>query len=73
MDLKTVGYLTERLGVNPPQAYALIRNDVIKAPVVVRVGRQYRINPDELDLWIAEGGAAYSQGWRKTKVLETRP
>ena len=29
--------------------------------------------PDELGFWIAAGGAAYSQGWRKTKVLETRP
>ena len=69
--LETVGYLAQTLGIHIAQGYALIRNGVIEAPVVVKIGRQYRINPGELDLWIAAGGAAYPGGRRKANQDES--
>jgi len=65
MTLERIDLLQDRLNVNQMQAYALIRNGIIKPPVVVRVGRQYRVNADELEKWIESGGAAYPGGWRK--------
>jgi excisionase family DNA binding protein len=63
--LKHVDHLEKRLGTNKPQTYKLIREGVIPPPVVIRVGRQYRVNADALEEWIEAGGAGYSGGWRK--------
>jgi len=65
MTLTTVDHLAEALSINQTQAYALIRAGIIAPPVIVRVGRQYRVNTKELERWIAEGGASYRFGWRK--------
>jgi len=55
--LMTVGEAAELLRVSLPRAYELIRTEVLRPPVVVRLGRQLRINGDELDLWLRNGGS----------------
>lgn len=55
--LMTVGEAAELLRVSPARAYELIRTEVLRPPVVVRLGRQLRINADELNLWLRDGGS----------------
>lgn len=53
----------EIIGVSKQQGYSLIRQGILPA---VKLGRQYRIDPETLREWIRSGGQAYSGGWRKT-------
>lgn len=52
----------EIIGVSDPQGYSLIRQGILPA---VKVGRQYRIDPETLREWIRNGGQSYEGGWRK--------
>lgn len=52
----------ERLGIGYDKAADLVRKGLLPA---VRVGRQIRIDPDQLEAWIAGGGRAWPGGWRK--------
>ena len=65
--MKRVDHIEQRLDLDRPQVYALIRAGLIGPPVVVRVGRQYRVNADALEEWIEAGGASYPGGWRREK------
>ena len=64
-EMKRVDHIQKRLDLNRAQVYSLIRDGVLGAPVVVRVGRAYRVNVEALEGWIAAGGAAFPNGWRK--------
>ncbi|MBM3762425.1 MAG: DNA-binding protein [Acidobacteria bacterium] len=52
--------------INSDQAgYRMIREGILPAGVVVRVGRRMLINADKLQQWIDNGGQALPGGWRK--------
>jgi len=63
--LQTVKYAAERLSVDLPRMYNLIRTNVLPKGVVVRLGRSIRIDAAKLEQFIAEGGAALPGGWRR--------
>lgn len=51
--LLTVEEVSKRLSVPKSRAYELVRRDLLP---VVRIGRQVRIDPEELEAWIRRGG-----------------
>ena len=55
------------LGVSNQRFYELVRTAVIPPGVVVRLGRQIRINEDALSEWIDHGGQALAGGWRRER------
>lgn len=50
------------LGVTKARAYELARTGVLPT---VRLGRQYRVDPDRLQNWMDAGGTALRGGWRR--------
>lgn len=50
------------IGVSEQQGYSLIRQGILP---VVKVGRQYRVDPEALRDWIRSGGRSFEGGWRK--------
>lgn len=52
------------LGVSKGRFYELIR---LKLLPCVRLGRQVRVEEAALLEWIAQGGKALSDGWKKSK------
>lgn len=63
--LESVGYASERIGVSIDRFYDLVRLGIIPAGVVVRIGRQIRINPTKLEQFIETGGRGLPGGWRR--------
>ena len=59
MKLLTIPEVAELLSVSTPRAYELARRGIIPS---VRLGRQVRVHPAELDRWISEGGDSSSSG-----------
>ena len=55
--LFTIREAAARLGVGEWRAYQLARIGVLP---VVRLGRSIRVDPEQLDAFIARGGDAYS-------------
>lgn len=49
--------VASRLDVPLARAYEMARRGVLP---VVRIGRQIRVHPDQLDEWIASGGTGLS-------------
>jgi len=70
MKLETIEYLAGVLNIQLGHAYSLIRNGIIGPPVVVHVGRQVRVNPQELEIWISNGGNGYPGGWKREASQE---
>ena len=50
------------LGVSVARAYELCRTNLLPH---IRLGRQIRINPDQLSAFIERGGKGLAGGWRK--------
>ena len=63
--LRKLDVVVERFGVTMARAYALVREGLLPPGVVVRIGRQVRIDPDALDQFIAAGGSGLPGGWRR--------
>jgi excisionase family DNA binding protein len=53
--LENLEYLAIRLGISRAQVYNLIRDGSLTAPVLVKVGKRHRINPEEAEKWILAG------------------
>ena len=53
MPLMKIPEMARKLDVTVPRGYALVRDGVIPG---VRIGRQVRVDRDQLDAWIASGG-----------------
>lgn len=51
------------LGVTYLRACELARTGIL--PGVVRLGRQYRVQPDKLEQFIEQGGRGLPGGWRR--------
>jgi excisionase family DNA binding protein len=60
--LLTIDKVAARLGITTARGYELARENIIP---VVRLGRQVRVDPEELERFIKAGGQALSGGWRK--------
>lgn len=53
---------------SPRRGWAMVREQILPPGVVVRLGRQVRINVARFEAWLASGGAALSGGWRRAKA-----
>jgi excisionase family DNA binding protein len=53
--------VADRLDVNRDRVYELTRLDILPH---IRIGRQYRYDPDAIEAWIARGGEAAPGSWR---------
>ena len=62
--LLTLEQTARVLTVTYSRAAELARQGVIP---VVRIGRQIRVNPDDLNQFIANGGKALPGGWRRSQ------
>lgn len=65
--LESILYTAQRLGITEARTYQLIREGILPEGVVVRLGRQIRIDPDELESFIRNGGKSLPGGWRKAE------
>jgi excisionase family DNA binding protein len=54
-----------RLNVTAARAYDLVRTGLLRG---VRIGRQVRVDPAELDEFIRRGGRPLEGGWRKESL-----
>ncbi len=64
MKLIHVTLAAEMLCVSVARVYELARSGVLPSGVVVRLGRQLRIDEDALREWIRAGGQALPGGWK---------
>jgi hypothetical protein len=62
--LESVTYGSKRVGVTTERFYDLVRHGIFPPGVVVRLGRQIRIDPEQLERFIEAGGKALPGGWR---------
>ncbi|MCL6446011.1 MAG: helix-turn-helix domain-containing protein [Alicyclobacillus sp.] len=60
--LLTMTEVAEICGVSVSRVYELAREGLLP---VVRMGRQLRVDPEQLERWIQTGGKAYPGGWRR--------
>jgi putative molybdopterin biosynthesis protein len=63
-ELLTLEQTAKVLSVTYARAAELAREGIIP---VVRLGRQIRINPEDLNSFIASGGKALPGGWRRSQ------
>jgi len=68
--LCTVERGAEFLGVSKQRMYELVRRNMI--PGVVKIGRQVRIDLEELEVWAKNGGRALPGGWKNEADDELR-
>jgi excisionase family DNA binding protein len=61
--LESVSYAARRLNISEARVYQLIREDLLRG--AVRLGRQVRIDPDELEEFIKNGGQALPGVWKR--------
>lgn len=65
VQLQTCGWAADRAGLTINRLYALVREGLLPAGVVVRFGRTIRVHPARFEEWIAQGGAAFAGGSRR--------
>ena len=64
--LLTVAEACQRqLHISPQRGYQMAREGILPPGVVVRLGRQIRLNEAKLEDWIASGGKCLPGGWRR--------
>jgi len=60
--LLTLAQVARVLNVSYARASQLAREGILP---IVRLGRQYRVDPQQLERFIAEGGRTLPGGWRR--------
>lgn len=60
--LQTAEWLERERGISKDRAYELARRNILPH---VRLGRQVRFVPEQIDAWIEAGGQALPGGWRQ--------
>ncbi|WP_027093230.1 MULTISPECIES: helix-turn-helix domain-containing protein [Cohnella] len=60
--LLTLPEVAKILGITKERAYAIARKGLLPT---VRIGRQIRVDQEQLNSWIKSGGQALSGGWRR--------
>jgi hypothetical protein len=63
--LESVVWGADRCGVRTERFYDLVRVNFFPPGVVVRLGRQIKVNPQRLEEFLAGGGSALPGGWRR--------
>jgi hypothetical protein len=63
--LESVPWGAGRLDVTEQRLYGLIRENFFPVGVIVRIGRQIKINPERLEEFLLAGGSALPGGWRR--------
>jgi hypothetical protein len=63
--LESIEYAAIRLNVSSQRAYQMAREGILPDGVIIRLGRQLRVDPDELEHFIKNGGQSLPGGWRK--------
>ena len=53
------------LNLKPQRVYEMARQGILPPGVIVRLGRQIRINESKLREWIESGGQSLPGGWRR--------
>jgi hypothetical protein len=71
--LESVRYGSRRVGVSIGRFYDLVRAGIFPPGVVVRLGRQIRVDPKKLEHFIETGGKALPGGWRWSDDRKPRP
>lgn len=72
MNLVTAEEVAEILKVSVQRVYELVRTNVLPPGVAIRLGRQVRIDAEELGEWLRGGGQALPGGWRRETDLPAR-
>ena len=62
--LLSVSEIAEILGITVDRTYSLSRAGILP---VVHLGRQIRIDPEQFEEWIKNGGQAFLGGWKYEK------
>jgi excisionase family DNA binding protein len=70
-ELIDVSEAASAVGSSTSHFYDLIRQGVIRAPVVVRLGRRIKISSPALRNWLMDGGEALPGGWRREEALDS--
>jgi hypothetical protein len=65
LQLESVSTAARRINVQEQRFYGLVRENFFPPGVIVRLGRQIRVNPIRLEEFLATGGSALPGGWRK--------
>lgn len=65
--LMTIAEAARVLAISESHAYSLAKEGLLP---VVRVGRRVRVNPADLERFIAEGGRNLPGGWRREPDLD---
>jgi excisionase family DNA binding protein len=65
MKLGTGKRAAEILGVTQARFYELVRTQILPPGVIIRLGRQIRVDEDALEAWIRSGGQTLAGGWRR--------
>ena len=65
MKLSPVKHGAQILGVSEGRLYEMVRTGLLPVGVVVRLGRQIRLDEDALVEWIKAGGQALPGGWKR--------
>ncbi|ELK43456.1 helix-turn-helix domain-containing protein [Brevibacillus agri] len=60
--LLTMPEVAKILGISKERSYAIARDGLLPT---VRIGRQIRVDQEQLNSWIQNGGQALSGGWRR--------
>ena len=68
MELLTISEVARVLRVPTARAYRLARDQLIPT---VRIGRQVRVHPRALAVWMASGGQTLPGGWRREPEAAT--
>jgi hypothetical protein len=66
--LESCAWGAKRLGVDIQRFYDLARTNFFPTGVIVRLGRQIRVNPELLEKFLASGGAPLAGGWRNVPL-----
>lgn len=60
--LFTLPEVARILGITKERAYAIARSGLLPT---VRIGRQIRVDRQQLNSWIENGGKGFPGGWRR--------
>ncbi|MGG4498443.1 helix-turn-helix domain-containing protein [Brevibacillus reuszeri] len=61
--LLTLPEVAKILGISKERSYAISRDGLLPT---IRIGRQIRVDQEQLDDWINNGGQALPGGWRRS-------
>jgi len=63
--LQPATYGAERLGIPVSRFYELVRQNILPPGVIIRLGRQIKVDPAKLEAFIGSGGQSLPGGWRR--------